>query len=282
MDQVSLDSKLVRMQEILRSLERVVVAFSGGVDSTFVLKVAADVLGADNVLAVIGQSASLSPVELNEARALAEQIGVKLIEITTGEFENPNYLSNPSNRCYFCKSAQYDGIEEIVSGRGFTAAVNGINADDYEDWRPGIQAAREHNVRSPCAEAGMAKADIRALSRQLGLPTFDKPAMPCLASRVPYGQAITADKLQQIDAGEQQLRALGFRECRVRHHENLARIELPVDDIARATEPAMRAQIDEALRAAGFQYVAIDLRGFRSGSLNEVLGLSPQPQRADS
>lgn len=282
MDQVSLDSKLVRMQEILRSLERVVVAFSGGVDSTFVLKVAADVLGADNVLAVIGQSASLSPVELNEARALAEQIGVELIEITTGEFENPNYLSNPSNRCYFCKSAQYDGIEEIVSGRGFTAAVNGINADDYEDWRPGIQAAREHNVRSPCAEAGMAKADIRALSRQLGLPTFDKPAMPCLASRVPYGQAITADKLQQIDAGEQQLRALGFRECRVRHHENLARIELPVDDIARATEPAMRAQIDEALRAAGFQYVAIDLRGFRSGSLNEVLGLSPQPQRADS
>lgn len=280
MEQDSLDGKLARMEGILRSLRRVAVAFSGGVDSTFVLKVAVDTLGPDNVLAVIGDSASLSPVEKDEARALAGRIGVELVEIRTAELENSNYFSNPPNRCYFCKSAQYDGIEEVMARRGFAAAVNGINADDYEDWRPGIQAAREHNVRSPCAEAGMTKADIRALSRRMGLPTFDKPAMPCLASRVPYGQTITADKLRQIDAGEQRLRALGFRESRVRHHGDLARIELPADDIARATAPEMRARIDEALRAAGFHYVAIDLRGFRSGSLNEVLARGPQDRPA--
>jgi len=271
-----LNDKLARMQEILRSLQRVAVAFSGGVDSTFVLKVAADTLGAENVLAVIACSDSLSPSELAEARNLAEWIGVELVLIETGEFGNPDYLSNPTRRCYFCKTAQYDGIAEAVADRGIHAIVNGINADDYEDWRPGIQAAREHNVRSPCAEAGMTKADIRELSKRFGLPTFDKPAMPCLSSRIPYGQPITPEKLRQIDEAERFLRELGFRECRVRHHGDVARVELPADEIPRATTDPLRSRIDEALRAVGFPYVTIDLRGFRSGSLNEVLDLKPE------
>ena len=275
---LSLDQKLDRLGDILRSLGRVAVAFSAGVDSTFLLKVARDVLGAQNVVAVTARSESLASAEFEQARKLARAIGVAFVVIETREFENPDYLANPTNRCYYCKSELYDQLGRFISERGLSAAVCGINADDYDDWRPGIQAAREHGVRSPCAEAGMTKADIRTLSERLGLPTFDKPAMPCLSSRIQYGEAITPEKLRMVERGEAYLRSIGFRECRVRHHDNLARVELPPADLDRALQPDVRRQIDAALREIGYTYVTIDLRGFRSGSMNEVIPLG-RPRR---
>jgi uncharacterized protein len=276
----SIDAKLARMQEILRSLKRVAVAFSAGVDSTFLLKVARDTLGAENVVAVTARSSSLAEAEFAEARELADQIGVEWVIIDTQEFSNPDYLANPENRCYYCKSELYGELDRFIAERGLNASICGINADDYDDWRPGIQAAREHGVHAPCAEAGMTKQDIRVLSGRMGLPTFDKPAMPCLSSRIPYGQSITPEKLKMIEQGEAFLRSMGFRECRVRHHDTLARIELPADQIEKAMEPETRKRIDAALREFGYAYVAIDLRGFRSGSLNEVIAFGKRQQPA--
>lgn len=268
---LTLDQKLERMQDILRSLGRVAVAFSAGVDSTFVLKVAIDTLGPENVIAVTGRSDSLAEGEFEESKRLAESMGARHVVLETEEFSDPNYLANPVNRCYFCKSELYSKLDAFIAEHNLAAAVNGINADDYADWRPGIQAAREHTVRAPCAEAGMTKADIRALSERFGLPTFDKPASPCLSSRVQYGEPITPAKLKQIERSEALLKSLGFRECRVRHHNNLARIELPPDDMLRALDPEVRARIDAGLREFGYAYVTLDLRGFRSGSMNEVI-----------
>jgi len=267
----SIDEKFAHMQDLLRSLERVAVAFSAGVDSTFVLKVARDTLGPDNVVAVTARSDSLASAEFEEARSLAEGMGVEWVIVDTGEFKNPDYLANPENRCYYCKSELYGQLDRFIAERNLKASVCGINADDYDDWRPGIQAAREHGVHAPCAEAGLTKQDIRELSARLGLTTFDKPAMPCLSSRIPYGESITPEKLRMIERSEAFLRSIGFRECRVRHHNTLARIELPADEISRAMEPDTRGRIDAALREFGYTYVAIDLRGFRSGSLNEVI-----------
>jgi uncharacterized protein len=259
------------MQEILRSLERVAVAFSAGVDSTFVLKVALETLGPENVVAVTGRSDSLAEGEFEAAHRLAAEMGADHVVLETDEFQDPNYLANPVNRCYFCKTELYTKLDGFIAERGLNAAVNGINADDYADHRPGIQAAREHSVRAPCAEAGLTKADIRALSEQMGLPTFDKPASPCLSSRVQYGEEITPAKLKQIERAESFLRSLGFRECRVRHHNNLARIEVPTDEIEAISRSDLRAKIDTAFREYGYAYVTLDLRGFRSGSMNEVL-----------
>lgn len=266
-----LDQKLARMQEILRSLKRVAVAFSAGVDSTFVLKVAVETLGPENVIAVTAKSDSLAEAEFREAARLADEMGAEHVVIETREFDDPRYRANPTDRCYYCKSELYEKLEVFLADRGLSVAVNGINADDYADWRPGIQAAEEHRVRAPCAEAGMTKEDIRVLSRRLGLSTFNKPAMPCLSSRIQYGEEITAEKLKRIERSEAFLRSLGFSECRVRNHNNLARIELPVSEIDRAMEPQTRSRIDAALREYGYNYVAIDLRGFRSGSMNEVI-----------
>ena len=267
----TLEVKLERMQTILRSLKRVAVAFSAGVDSTFALKVAIDTLGPENVVAVTAKSDSLARAEYDEAIRLAEALGAEHVIIETEEIKDPNYLANPTDRCYYCKSDLYGKLGDFIGFRGLEAVISGINADDYDDWRPGIRAADEHKVRAPCAEAGMTKADIRVLSESMGLPTFDKPASPCLASRVPYGEPITPEKLEQIDRSEAFLHRLGFRECRVRHHGDLARIELPSDNIEQACRPQIRAQIDAALREYGYAYVAIDLAGFRSGSLNEVI-----------
>lgn len=274
-----LQTKLDRMQEILRSLDRVVVAFSAGVDSTLVLNVALDTLGAENVIAATGRSDSLARREFDEACRLAEAAGAEHLVIDTDEFDNPNYLANPANRCYFCKTTLYEHLDRVLSKRGFKAIVNGINADDFGDWRPGIQAANEHAVRAPAAEAGMTKNDIRALSEEMGLPTFDKPASPCLSSRVQYGEEITPEKLRMIEQAENFLHDIGLRECRVRHHNNLARIEIPVDLIEQYTAPELRASIDAKLREIGYAYVTIDLRGFRSGSMNEVIAFGQaQPQ----
>jgi uncharacterized protein len=183
-------------------------------------------------------------------------------------------LANPTNRCYFCKTTLYSHLDRFIATRGLKAVVNGINADDLGDFRPGLDAAAEHHVRAPVAEAGLTKADVRALSQRLGLPTFDKPASPCLSSRVPYGEPITPEKLRMIEAAEAFLRSeFGLRECRVRHHDRLARVEVPTDAIALLAEPRNAARLDAALRKLGYQYVTIDLRGLRSGSLNEVIPL---------
>lgn len=270
-DSITTDEKLVSMRGRIRDLGRVAVAFSGGVDSTFVLKVAADTLGPDKVLAVTGDSSSLASRELAEAKSLAESFGVRHLLIDPREFEDPNYLANPTNRCYYCKSALYTRMDDILREHDLTAILNGTNVDDLGDYRPGLEAAREHNVLAPCADAGLTKVEIRELSAAMGLPTHDKPAAPCLSSRVQYGESITPEKLRMIERAENQLRDLGFRECRVRHHDNLARIEVPANQIPRLAEPEMRNRIDAAFREFGYAYVTIDLRGFRSGSLNEVI-----------
>ena len=254
------------------------MAFSAGVDSTLVLKVAIDTLGAGNVVAVTGRSDSLARGEFEQARELAARIGAEHVVLDTDEFENPSYLSNPTNRCYFCKTTLYQHLRRFIAERGLCAIVNGINVDDLSDYRPGIQAADEHGVRRPAAEAGLTKDDIRQLSKRLGLPTFDKPASPCLSSRVQYGEAITPEKLRRIEAGEAFLRELGIRECRVRHHDNVARIEVPPECIRVVAEGDMAARIDAHFRTLGYAYVTLDLRGFRSGSMNEVITLNTVPR----
>ncbi|NLX14011.1 MAG: ATP-dependent sacrificial sulfur transferase LarE [Phycisphaerales bacterium] len=259
------------MKSGLRALESVAVAFSAGVDSTFLLKVAVDTLGPDKVIAVTADSDSLARAEFEEAVKLAEGMGARHAVIKTGEFDDPNYLANPANRCYYCKNELFGKLGEFIAEHGLKAVVAGVNADDYADWRPGIQAGREHHVYTPCADAGLTKQDIRALSRRMGLPTYDKPAMPCLASRIPYGEAITPEKLKMIERGEALLREMGFPECRVRHHQNLARIEVPAGQIEILCRPETRQQVESAFRDIGYAYVAVDLRGFRSGSMNEVI-----------
>lgn len=271
MGEGTLHNKLDKMKRLIGEMKRVAIAFSGGADSAFVLRVARDVLGAENVLAVTGRSASLASRELDGATRLARDLGVEHVVLDTDEFQNPDYLANPHNRCYFCKVTLYSEIERFIRQRGITQIASGTNADDLSDWRPGLQAAKEHSVRSPAAEAGLTKQEIRLLSRELGLPTFDKPASPCLSSRVPYGEEITPQKLRMIEAAERCLQDHGFRECRVRHHGDMARIEVPVVEIPRLIEPTVSREIDARLREIGYAHVTVDLRGFRSGSLNEVI-----------
>ncbi len=280
MTQTALDDKYTRLQRILRDLESVAVAFSAGVDSTLILKVAIDALGPGRVIAVTGRSDSLARAEFEEACAIAANLGAEHKVLDTDEFENPDYLSNPTNRCYFCKTTLYTHLEKFIAERGLKAIVNGINVDDLGDYRPGIEAAREHGVRCPAAEAGLTKADVRELSRRLGLPTHDKPASPCLSSRVQYGEHITPQKLRMIEAAETFLHELGIRECRVRHHDNLARIEVPAEFIPMLAEPDQAACVDAYFRSLGYQYVALDLRGFRSGSMNEVIALGTVQPRS--
>ena len=270
MDQ-TLEDKYTRMQSILRELRSVAVAFSGGVDSSLVLKAAVDTLGAPQTVAVTGRSASLASGELEAARKVAAAIGVEHVVLDTNEFDNPNYVSNPANRCYFCKTTLYARLKKFVADRGLNAIVNGVIADDLGDYRPGLDAAREHGVRAPAAEAGLTKADVRALAKCLGLEVFDKPASPCLSSRVPYGEMVTPEKLRMIEAGELFLRGLGIGQCRVRHHGDMARIEVEAPAIPRLADPLLARQIDQHFRSLGYRHVALDLRGFRSGSMNEPL-----------
>ena len=263
-----LADKLGNLERILAGLESAVVAFSGGVDSSLLLAVAAKVLGA-RVLAVTATSATYPERELIEARALAGQLGARHREVVSEELDIPEFKHNPRNRCYYCKKELFGKLRQIADQEGLAHVLDGTNLDDRGDHRPGRQAAEEIGVRSPLEEAGLTKADIRALSRHLGLPSWDKPAFACLSSRFPYGTAITAERVNRVGRAEEGLRELGFRVLRVRYHDTVARLELGEEEFALATGP-LREEVSRLVKAAGFVYVAIDLQGYRTGAMNEV------------
>lgn len=281
-DQTILNGKMLLLQQKLRDLGRILIAYSGGVDSTFLLKAAVDTLGRENVLAVISTGPVLPRAELELARQLARQIGADLLEIETTEMDSPNFRANPVDRCFHCKSILFEHLEPIAARHNMRAILTGLNADDLSDYRPGIKAARKFGVQEPMAAAGLTKAEIRLLSKRCGLPTADKPASPCLASRIPYGEPVTPEKLRQIEEGETFLRSLGLRDCRVRHHGNLARLEVPCERIAEFAQPNVRAGIVQRFKEIGFTFVSLDLQGFRSGGLNEVLSVRGRDQAKES
>ncbi|MEA5497297.1 MAG: ATP-dependent sacrificial sulfur transferase LarE [Limnoraphis robusta] len=262
--------KLEKLQSLLNEMERALIAYSGGVDSTLVAKIAYDVLG-DRALAVTAISPSLLPEDLEEARIQAAEIGIRHQEIQTHEMENPNYTSNPINRCYFCKSELHDSLKPLAVQWGYPYIVDGVNADDLRDYRPGIQAAIERGVRSPLAEVGVSKAEVREISKLLDLSGWNKPAQPCLSSRFPYGEEITLTKLQRVGRAELYLRRLGWQNLRVRSQGDSARIELPPDQIKEFVFTTDLSQLVKTFQEFGFVYVTLDLEGYRSGKLNQVL-----------
>lgn len=262
--------KEARLRDLLRGLGSCIVAFSGGVDSALVLKVASQELG-ERAIGITGSSASLAPREETAASAFAAQIGAAHETIRTDELSNPNYRANPSNRCYYCKHELYGKLTAIARERNVAAIVDGFNLDDMGDHRPGRGAASEFSIRSPLAEAGFGKDDVRALAQQLGLALWDKPALACLSSRFPYGTEISLELLVQVDRAEEAVRATGVRECRVRHHGDVARIEVPVGELDRLLAPGVRESLIAGVRAAGYRYVTLDLAGFVSGGLNAAL-----------
>jgi uncharacterized protein len=255
--------------------ESVLVGYSGGVDSVYLAAVATEVLGPERVLAVIGRSDSYPEEQWRTARTVAERLGLRVREVRTDEMNDPRYAANPTTRCYFCKSELWSQLRRVAEAERLATIVDGTNADDVRDWRPGTQAAREHDVRSPLAEVGFTKGEIRERSRVRGLPTWAQPSSPCLSSRIPYGTPVTASRLRQVERAEHALRTLGITgDLRVRHHGEIARVEIARHALAEWLAPARAASLVRAVREAGFARVALDLRGFRSGSLNVLQGVS--------
>jgi uncharacterized protein len=263
-----------RLHDRLASFDSVIVAFSGGVDSAYLAWAATQILG-PAALCITADSPSYPDHHRQLAIRIAREFGLHHEFVRTSEMERPDYRANPVDRCYHCKHELYTVLTELADARGITAIVDGSNADDRSDYRPGRKAAREFGVRSPLDDADLSKADIRELSRTAGLPTWDEPASACLSSRIPYHSEVTSEKLQMIERAESVLRDLGFRVCRVRHHDTLARLEFGRDEMDRAFDPDVREQIVRELRALGYQHVAIDLQGYRMGSLNEGVRLRP-------
>jgi len=263
-------AKLVHLEKIIVRCGGALVAFSGGVDSTFLLSVAKDVLG-KNLLAVTAASPVVQPNEVRRARAFAKKLGVAHEVIHTDEVMDEKYCSNSPERCYYCKQVLFSRLAALARERGFACVMEASNADDTGDYRPGLRAVRELGIVSPLIEANLAKAEIRALSRRRKLPTWNKPALACLASRFPYGERITVEKLDRVLRGEEFLLALGFSSCRLRYYGKLVRIEVPEDEINRLLNGVTRRKIAAKLKALGFHYVTVDLEGYRSGSMNEML-----------
>ncbi|TVU52700.1 MAG: ATP-dependent sacrificial sulfur transferase LarE [Arthrospira sp. PLM2.Bin9] len=262
--------KLQQLQSLFAGMEQALIAYSGGIDSTLVAKIAYDILG-DRALAVTAVSPSLLPEDLEDARIQAAMIGISHEEIYTQEMANPNYTDNPVNRCYFCKSELHDQLKPLARQRGYLYIVDGVNADDLRDYRPGVKAAKERGVRSPLAEVGVTKAEVREISKYLGLSCWDKPSQPCLSSRFPYGEEITIAKLQRVGRAEVYLRRLGWQNLRVRSEGDTARIELPPAQIKEFIIKNDLPVLVQTFQALGFLYVTLDLEGYRSGKLNQVL-----------
>lgn len=267
-----LQGKFAALQNLIKGLESALVAFSGGVDSTFLLRVCRDMLG-ERVVAVTAVSESYPAAELREAQALAQEMGARHLLIPTSELENPLYAQNPPDRCYHCKTELFAELIPLAQWEGLKWVLYGANADDALDFRPGMRAACERGARAPLLEVGLTKSEIRQLSQELGLATWDKPAFACLSSRVPYGQPITKEKLAQVEEAESYLRGLGFRQVRVRHHDDIARIELAPAEMGRLWADGLAGRVAAKLKEIGFLFVTLDLQGYRSGSMNEALPL---------
>jgi uncharacterized protein len=262
--------KRERLYGQLRELGRILVAYSGGVDSAYLAWAAHTVLGGE-MLAVMADSPSLARTQMRDAVAFAEELGIPLEIVRTDELENADYQRNDSMRCFHCKDELFGVMAQFAAAKGWTSVAYGVNVDDQGDWRPGQKAARQHGVSAPLLEAGLTKADIRALAAEAGLRVWDKPASACLSSRIEYGRKVTREALEQVERGEDALRAMGFRQFRLRHHGDVARIEIAIEEMDRALSLEMFARMSAEIKACGFKYVALDVEGFRSGSMNLVL-----------